>query len=74
MNIAKIIKENFGNKYSVPTGTLPKALVYIIGPFFGLSWGYTKNNIGQLLNLSNEYSKKDLELTYRSLKETIGEF
>lgn len=71
LGFAKIIKENFGNKYSVPTGTLPKALVYIIGPFFGLSWGYTKNNIGQPLNLSNEYSKKDLGLTYRSLKETI---
>lgn len=71
LGVAKIIKENFGNKYSVPTGNLPKALVYVIGPFFGLSWGYTKNNIGQPLNLNHEYSKTDLGLTYRPLKDTF---
>ncbi|MCW7468830.1 SDR family oxidoreductase [Leptospira kanakyensis] len=71
LGAAKIIKENFGNKYSVPTGNLPKALVYVIGPFFGLSWGYTKNNIGQPLNLNNEFSKTDLGLTYRPLKDTF---
>lgn len=71
LGVAKIIKENFGNRYSVPTGNLPKALVYVIGPFFGLSWGYTKNNIGQPLNYNHQYSKTDLGLTYRSLKETF---
>ncbi|MCW7491258.1 aldehyde reductase [Leptospira sp. 2 VSF19] len=71
LGVAKIIKEFFGNKYSVPTGTLPKALVYVIGPFFGLSWGYTKNNIGQPLQLNNEYSKTNLRLIYRPLTETI---
>ncbi|TGK53068.1 SDR family oxidoreductase [Leptospira bouyouniensis] len=71
LGFAKIIKEKFGKKYSVPTSVLPKPLVYLIGPFFGLSWGYTKKNIGQPLNLNNDYSKKDLSLTYRPLKETI---
>ncbi|XDD46209.1 SDR family oxidoreductase [Leptospira sp. WS39.C2] len=71
LGIADIIREKFGKKYSVPTGILPKALVYLVGPFFGLSWGYTKNNIGQPLNLNNEYSKTDLSLTYRPLKDTI---
>jgi nucleoside-diphosphate-sugar epimerase len=71
LGIAKIIKEKFGKKYSVPTGVLPKPLVYLVGPFFGLSWGYTKNNIGQPMNLNNEYSKTDLSLTYRPLNETI---
>lgn len=71
LGVAKIIKEKFGNKYSVPTGTLPKFLVYLIGPFFGLSWGYTKNNIGQPLHLNNEFSKTNLGLTYRPLTETF---
>ena len=71
LGVAKIIKEKFGNRYSVPTGNLPKALVYVIGPFFGLSWGYTKNNIGQPLNYNHEFSKTDLSLTYRPLTETF---
>lgn len=73
LGVAKIIKEKFGKKYSVPTGTLPKFLVYLIGPFFGLSWGYTKNNIGQPLFLNNEYSKTNLGLTYRPLTETFAD-
>ncbi|WP_411824508.1 SDR family oxidoreductase [Leptospira sp. 'Mane'] len=73
LGAAKILREKFGKKYPIPTGELPKLLVYLVGPFFGLSWANTSRNVGIPFDLDNSYSQKDLGLKYRPLSETFVE-
>lgn len=71
LGAANLLREHYGNRFPLPTGALPVFLVYLIGPLFGLNWSYTKNNVGHPMDLDNSYSKKDLGLSYRNLKETF---
>lgn len=73
LDMAKILKTHFGNKYWIPKSLLPKFLAYLVGPFFGLSWEYINKNIGISFSLNNDYSKKDLGLNYRPVSETLIE-
>lgn len=73
LGAANLLKEVYGNRFPLPTSTLPKFLVYLVGPFFGLNWSYTSSNVGQPMELDNSYSKKDLGFEYRPLIETFRE-
>ncbi len=71
LEVGQILKAHYGNRFPLPTGNLPKLLVYLIGPLFGLSWTYTNTNVGQPMNLDKKKKKKDLGLVYRPLEETF---
>lgn len=65
------IEKAFPNKYQLPQKTIPKFLLYGVGPFIGFSWKYINNNVGYPLNFDNSYSKQDLNLKYRPMLETL---
>ncbi|BDS09664.1 SDR family oxidoreductase [Aureispira anguillae] len=72
LEIAKILKQEFGTKFKLPSSELPKFLLYIVGPLMGgLSWKFISGNVGFPLNFDNSYSQKDLGLTYRKIAETL---
>ncbi|MCG6166714.1 SDR family oxidoreductase [Leptospira sanjuanensis] len=73
LDVAKIIREKYGNRFPTPKSSLPKFVTYLIGPFFGLSWTYISRNVGIPFELDHSYSKKDLGLTYRPISETFVE-
>ena len=71
LDIAKVLKKEYGNKYPIPTKNLPNFILYIAAPFMKMKWSYLKNNLGFSANLDNSYSIKDLGMNYRSIEKTI---
>jgi nucleoside-diphosphate-sugar epimerase len=71
LEVADILRKEFGNKYKLPTRELPKFLMYLVGPLAGFSWKFVGDNIGISTDFDNSYSKTDLGLVYRDLSETF---
>jgi dihydroflavonol-4-reductase len=74
LQMAKIISDNFGDKYQVAKKELPKFLLYLVGPFMGFSFSWIKNNVGWPLKFDNSKAKNELKMQYRPINETIIEF
>ena len=73
LEIAKILKTEYGAKYPLPSKNVPRFLLYMAAPFLKIKWSFLKNNLGFRPLLDNSYSKKDLGIKYRPIKETIIE-
>lgn len=71
MDIADIIRNKYGDKLPIPKKTLPRFMLYLIGPFMNVKWGYLKKNLGIQPLLDNSKSIRDLDLNYRKLSDTI---
>ena len=71
LDMAARFQKAFPNKYKLPKKTLPKFLLYLVGPFIGFSWRFVSNNVGHPMAFDNSYSKKDLNLSYRPMLETL---
>lgn len=72
---AKILRNQFGDTYPFPTKTLPKWLVWIIGPFLneGTTRKFIDRNIGYLFLADNSKGKEELGLSYRPLETSLTE-
>lgn len=73
MDIANILSNKYGSKYKFPKMKLPKALSYLVGPFFGLSWKYIKKNIAIPYKFDNSKSINELGIKYLPIEETLIE-
>lgn len=73
LEIANLLRDNYGKKYSLPKSTLPKALVYLFGPFNGYSWKNTTLNVGIPIKFDNSKSINELKIDYKELKVTLNE-
>lgn len=71
LEIAEIIRSEFGEKYPVPSKNVNKALLYIAAPFLGMKWSFLRSNLGIRPQLDNSYSKEDLGMSYRPIAETV---
>ncbi|MBU42213.1 MAG: diaminohydroxyphosphoribosylaminopyrimidine deaminase [Spirochaetaceae bacterium] len=71
VELAQMLKERFGRTLPLPRGQLPTFMVYIIGPLFGLSWGFLKKNLGVRYKLDNTRSKTDLGVAYTPISDTL---
>lgn len=71
LEIGRILREHFGDRYPFPKKTAPKFLVYLLAPLLGTTRAFVKKNVGYRARFDNTYSIKDLNLTYRPLKETV---
>jgi len=45
--------------------------MYIVAPFFGLTYKYISRNIGYFIDFDNSKSKKILGLEYTNFEQTI---
>ena len=74
-DFAKVKRRQFGAKNPIPTQTLPKWLVWIIGPFLneGTTRKFIDRNIGYPFLADNSKGKEELGLTYRPLETSLTE-
>ena len=71
LEIAEIIKNEYGDRYPTPTKNVPNFILYSLAPFLKMKWSFLKKNLGIRSELDNSYSKKGLGMTYKSIEETI---
>ncbi len=74
--IAKVLHEEFGKDYPIPTRTAPKWLLWLIGPIVTkgqLTRKQVSRNIGLPWRADNAKSVNDLGMQYRPMKESLVE-
>ena len=71
MDFANIIREQTDVKKGLPSSKTPKWLAGLIGPLFGLTRKYVKNNVGYPVKLDNRKSIEKLQLNYTPLEQTV---
>lgn len=74
LSLADYLREEFGDAYPFPKSYLPKWLVWILGPFSGLSRKMVRRNVGYAWAADNSKSKEELGVRYRPMKASITDF
>ena len=72
---AEILRDKFGDAYPLPKKTLPKWLVWLVGPFLAenTTRKYIARNIGLPFRGDNSKSIEELGISYRPLKTSLTE-
>lgn len=71
LDMAKVIKKEYGGTYKVPKSHAPKWLLVLIAPLFGLTRKFIRNNVGYKIKLDNSRSKANLGMDYIPFEKTI---
>lgn len=73
LEAAQVLYKEYGNEYKVPNKALPKWLLFLIGPMVNkaITRKFVKNNVNVEWKADNSKSKKELDVLYRPLKETL---
>jgi len=74
--LAKALRDHFGNTFPFPKKTLPKWLVWLVGPVMdaSLTRKMISLNVNQAWRADNAKSVKELGMTYRPLEVSIVDF
>ncbi len=75
LEMARVLRPKYGDKYPIPNKSLPKWLLMLIGPMVNktLSRKFIRNNVNLPWMADNSKSINELGLTYRPLKETMND-
>ena len=72
LQLANDIRAKYGNKYPLPKMTVPKALVWAVGPIMQpITREYIARNVGHKLRFNNSYTRENLQMEFRPAAETI---
>lgn len=71
LEIANILRKNFGDGYPFPRREAPKILFWLIAPMYDRTRKYVTKNVGIRIKFDNAYSKTDLGMSYRPIEQTI---
>lgn len=73
--LAAILRERFGDAYPLPKRTMPKWLVWLVGPLVddSLTRKFVSRNVGHPFRADHGKSVRELGMTYRPLAESITE-
>ena len=74
LEISKMLRDDFGNKYPLPTRKIPKPLLWLIGPLAGFTRKMISRNIGYPFRADNTKSIKELGISYRPAKVSVVDF
>lgn len=69
--IAAILREIYGDRYPIPKSTVPKMLMYLVGPFMGFPWRYVRRNVAVPYAIDNGKSQSVLGLKYTPVRDTL---
>jgi nucleoside-diphosphate-sugar epimerase len=69
LDMAKILRGNFP-KLPIPKSSVPKFMLYLVGPLMGFSWKFINLNYGIEYTFDNSRSLR-LGVKYHPLKETL---
>ncbi len=71
LQIADIIRKKFGTRFKLPKSTVPKFLVWLVGPLQGISRKFVALNVGHPLRFDNSKSRTALGMDYIPAERTI---
>ncbi len=71
IDIAGMVKDEFGSKYRLPTKKAPKWLFYLTGWMFGITTKFVDRNIGHPIHFDSSKSQTQLGLQYIPLEKTV---
>lgn len=73
LEMGAILLPKYGEKFPLPKKAIPKWLIMLIGPLVSklFSRKYLQNNVDIPWKADNSKIKKDLQISFRSLKETM---
>jgi len=72
LELGKALIEKYGDRYPVPRKSLPKWVVWTVGPIVsGIPRKFVKNNVDVKWRADNSKSKRALGVTYRPYKESM---
>ena len=72
VEMANVLHKKFPD-YPLPKNSVPKPLVWIIAPLFGLSRKYVTRNFNIDIDFDNSYIKKDLGIEFLPFEKTLTE-
>ena len=75
-DFAAPLRQRFGDAYPFPRRTMPKWLVWLVGPMVnpGMTRRYVSRNVGLSWRGDNSKGVRELGLSYRPLEESIVDF
>lgn len=75
LEMAKTLLPKYGDKYPIPRKPLPKTLLWLVGPLINknLSRKVISKNVNLPWKADNTKSKKELEINYRPLSESMND-
>jgi nucleoside-diphosphate-sugar epimerase len=65
--------EDAGLSQRLPRKEMPKALIWLAGPWVGMQRRYVARNVGYPMQFDNRRSISELVLQYRSVEETLND-
>lgn len=71
INLADILRQNFGDAYRFPRKEAAKWMVWFTAPLFGFTRRYIARNIGYRIRFDTSYSKADLGMSYIPVEQTV---
>lgn len=74
-DLAAALLPRYGKQYPIPRRELPKALIWLVGPFINasLTREFVSKNVGYPFVADNSKSIRELGLAYRSIEESMVE-
>lgn len=75
LEMASILRRQFGDDWPFPTRKLPKSLLWLVGPIVNKAFTrkFISRNVGQPASFDNTKSRKELGLSYRPLETTLAD-
>ncbi|WP_257225861.1 MULTISPECIES: aldehyde reductase [unclassified Acinetobacter] len=73
LEMGKILRSHFGNKFPFPRNTLPKFAFKAFGPLAGFPRKFVELNMGYPIYFNADKSKKELGIEYRDIQNSVVE-
>ncbi len=74
MKLADMLRPNYGDKYPLPKKFLPKWLMMLVGPLAGIPRQFVRDNVGYPWKADNSKIKKELNMEFRPINDSVNEF
>ncbi len=74
LELANMLRPKYGESYPLPKKTLPKWFLMLVGPLGGIPRQFIKDNVGFPWKADNSKIKRELEMEFRPVKESVNDF
>ncbi len=71
--LAKILHDHLGDQYKIPGSSIPKWLLFLVGPFSGFNWKFIRQNVGIPVYFDNTRAKNNLDIEFIPVSQSIRE-
>ena len=71
LNLGRMLRKRYGNKYLFPFLRAPKAMVWLIAPMAGLTRKFVSLNVGHPVRFDASKSRRELGMSYRPIENTV---